>query len=175
MPTFAPDWALTQVLKASKDNLAQFRQGIALEKQTSRTIEELQHRGCADRLELARLMLDAGNKLTRARPAHYRSAISRYYYAMYHASRAVVYFAHGGDDFEEHSRLPGYFPGDFPAKATWQNDLKNARLLRNDVDYEPYPDGLATYRSHAKGLQVKATQLLAECTNYLRSKGCQYV
>ncbi len=42
----------------------------------------------------------------RGRPPMRRVAVGRYYYAMYHAMRAVVYFRTPGDDHEQHSDLP---------------------------------------------------------------------
>ena len=116
---------------------------------TKRTLEELQARGCVDRLLLAESMIRAGDKLFKARPPEYRSAISRYYYAMYHSARAVTYFRFDGDDHQAHSALPSHLPHDFPNQASWQNEIKDARERRNEADYEPYPEQVKAYRKWA--------------------------
>jgi uncharacterized protein (UPF0332 family) len=175
MATFAPDWALSQVVKAKNADIVRYRQGIQLEKKTGHTVQELQHRGCADRIELARSMHQAGTKLMSSRPPQFRSAISRFYYAMYHASRAVVYFANDGDDHEEHSKLPIHLPGDFPGLATWVNTIKDARVKRNDADYEPYPDTAEVFKAQAKDLRDLSADLVQDCVTYLKAKGCQYL
>ncbi|MEU9965131.1 HEPN domain-containing protein [Streptomyces malaysiensis] len=139
---------------------------------TARSITDLQQQACLDRIELAKNFLIAGDKLMKARPALYRSAVSRYYYAMYHAARAVAYFYHGGDDHESHSKLPKAIPGDFADSAVWQNQLKDARSRRNEADYDPYPTDTHSWRRVAKDLQVKAPSLLSLADTYLKQKGC---
>ncbi len=79
------------------------------------------------------------DRLMRARPPMCRVAVGRYYYGMYHAMRAVVYFHVTGDDHEQHSVLPRSMPADFPDADFWKNALKDARLRRNEADYDPYP------------------------------------
>ena len=107
------------------------------------------------------------------RPALYRSAISRYYYAMYHAMRACVFISNSGDEHEEHSRLPLQVPSNFdPAGRDWQAKLKSARLDRNRADYEPYPKENNAWRKTALALQSDASELLKVARHYLRSKGC---
>ena len=96
--------ALLRVSKADKKTLGLMAEGVYLSTSTARALLDLQEQTCVDRLTLARELLGAADKLTRSRPAQYRSAISRYYYAMYHAMRAVVYYAYGGDDHNEHTK-----------------------------------------------------------------------
>jgi len=52
---------------------------------------------------------------------------------MYHAARAVVYLAHQGDDHQEHDQLYKNLPDDFLDVAVWKNELKDARLKRNEA------------------------------------------
>ncbi|MBW0129045.1 HEPN domain-containing protein [Pseudonocardia oceani] len=143
---------------------------------TSRTtIDDLRHHATADRIELAKHFLEAANRFVRARPAQPRSAISRYYYSMYHAIRGVVFFSFKGDDHESHTKLPGNLPKDFPDRSYWSNEVKNARENRNAADYEPYPAPHATWRSMASDLQGLAPILLSTSIDYLRAKGCNYL
>jgi hypothetical protein len=91
---------------------------------------------------------------------------------MYHAFRATVFFVHGGDDHEEHSKLPSGIPPDFPGRANWENDLKNARLDRNRADYDPYPKNDLMFKPTATQLIKKAEDLLPIVRSYLKTKGC---
>ena len=135
---------LARVSKASNLTLLAYREGVSLEARTKLTIEQLRHQASADRLSLADSFVVTASKLVRSRPAQHRSAISRYYYAMYHAARATVFFVHEGDDHEAHSVLPTKFPSDFPQASYWQNELKFARFRRNEADYEHYSEVLIT-------------------------------
>lgn len=174
--TYAPlEQSLLRISKLDKKTIVLLAEGVHLSTSTARTLEDLRHQVSADRLKLARELLCAGDKLFRARPAQYRSAISRYYYSMYHSMRAVVYFAHGGDDFEEHSALPGQVPSDFTDSNLWRNALKDARSHRNDADYDPYPTNPVSWRAIAVDLSINAVSLLAESESYLKNKGCAYI
>lgn len=110
-----------------------------------------------------------------ARPPLYRGALSRFYYSMYHSMRAVVYFSHEGDDFQAHSKLPGYTPDDFPEASLWQNALKDARTRRNAADYDAYPKSDKAYRAGALALQVQAIELEKLSREYLKLKGCAHL
>lgn len=167
--------ALLRVSKAEKKTLGLMAEGVYLSTSTTRALPDLQEQTCADRLMLAHELLGAAEKLTLSRPAQYRSAISRYYYAMYHAMRAVVYYVHGGDDHNAHSALPSHVPQDFVNSALWQNALKDARSHRNDADYDPYPLNPKTWRTVALDLKVKSNQLVALSEDYLRRKGCTHI
>jgi uncharacterized protein (UPF0332 family) len=167
--------ALLRVCKADKKTLNLFAEGIYLEGLTARTLRELQDQVSADRLRLATGLLHAGDRLVRSRPPHYRSAVSRYYYCMYHAVRAVVYYVHGGDDYDAHSALPSQIPPDFVDSALWQNSLKDGRAHRNDADYDAYPVNRSVWRGVATDMGVQATQLLSLSEQYLRGKGCGYI
>jgi uncharacterized protein (UPF0332 family) len=105
----------------------------------------------------------------------YRLAVSRYYYAMYHAMRAAAYKYYGGDDHEEHRTLPGKAPDDMPNSALLGNALKNARERRNAADYEPYPKSNAAWMTDATDLRSSARLMLTDVRNYLRVKGCRFI
>jgi len=173
---YAPnERALLRISKLDKKTIVLLAEGVHLTSSTSRSIDDLRQQACSDRLVLARGLLATGNKLLRVRPPQYRSAISRYYYCMYHSVRAVVYFVHGGDDYQPHSELPAQLPVDFVDSALWINALKDARSHRNDADYDPYPSSLASWRVVAADLAANAQSLLTESEQYLKRKGCAYV
>lgn len=90
-----------------------------------------------------------------------RAAISRYYYAMFQAVRAVVFVAVDGDDFNDHQELPKRLPPNFPQRATWVNELKSARNSRNDADYDPYPVASAYWLGQARSLKPVAHALVS--------------
>jgi uncharacterized protein (UPF0332 family) len=142
---------------------------------TGRTLDDLRHQAVADRFKLARHFVDAGDKLLRARPSQSRSAISRYYYGMYHAMRAVVYYVEKGDDHERHTALPKKTPLDFDNRGMWLNNLKDARERRNEADYVPYPLPSKSFRVTAVALQQNAHDLLRLSSAYLISKGCSHL
>lgn len=98
--------------------------------------------------------------------------MSRYYYCLYHATRACAFIYHKGDDFEEHSVLPLNLPKDFDPGTNWQNKLKNARLLRNRADYEAYPKSDRAWRRHAGIIKIDGDELLSKAKIYLTGKGC---
>src|SRR5687768_16158935 len=101
MPRFARSETLSRVSKGLKSEYQAWGEGLHLERSSGRTIQELQHRAVADRLSLARDHLSAGRRVLALTPPANRCAVSRFYYAMYHASRATCLFHHGGDDYEK--------------------------------------------------------------------------
>ena len=175
MPLSAVENAYLRVSQANRQQLGYYGEALHLTSTTGLTLTELQHRVCVDRLDLATHFLAAGDKLSRARPSQPRSAISRFYYGMYHAMRAVVYFAEGGDDHEKHLILPKKTPADFPSAALWQNSLKDARERRNEADYDPYPASQSHFFRVSRALQGDAHGLVTESRNYLKSKGCLFL
>jgi len=175
MSLSARDKVLLYVGKAESKTLAAIKSGPGIEAAQQTTILDLSHQACADRLLLGVTMLDSGDRFLRSRPPMFRMAVSRYYYSMYHSMRAVCYFAHEGDDHEEHSVLPTKTPTDFTNRAFWQNELKDARLRRNEADYDPYPIEDRDFASAARHLRVQARLLSSEARSYLKARGCAYV
>jgi uncharacterized protein (UPF0332 family) len=166
---------LSRVTSAEKHMLDLFTEGASIERRSTRSIVDLRHQASVDRIALSKAFEHTANKLMKARPRQYRSAISRYYYSMYHAARAVVFFTYGGDDHEAHSVLPRHLPRDFPNQVLWQNELKNARLNRNGADYDPYPSNSAHWRGLATSLSSTAPIFHSLAKNYLKTKGCSYI
>jgi len=142
-----------------------------LESDSGKAISFLLCGVAADRWKLAYALRAQANRLFTAQ--HLRSAISRYYYAMYHSMRACVFVHHEGDDHQKHSELPKHIPPAFdPLGTDWQTKLKDARLLRNRVDYEAYPKSEKAWKTDAEGIRLDAKLLLSVSRTYLISKGC---
>lgn len=94
---------------------------------------------------------------------------------MYHAMRAAAYQFHQGDDHENHSKLGDTgVPTDYPNRSIAQNTLKNARLLRNEADYDPYPSSTKYFKAVEKNLKPTAAAFVREARIYVQSKGNPY-
>ncbi len=171
----AEEMQLLRISKASQRLLTSFRDGVYITTTTSRTLDDLRDQACADRLDLAVAFASVGDRLMRARPREYRSAVSRYYYSMYHSIRATVFYANDGDDHQKHDVLPKHTPLDFPDNALWENRLKDARGHRNDADYDPYPINPQSFTQPARDLRDYAHALTPLVRAYLRSKGCGHI
>jgi hypothetical protein len=170
-----PDQRLLRIGGSTAKDLRTFKEGVYLESASARTIDDLVAQACADRLRLAQGFLDDAERAMRARPPMRRTAVGRYYYAMYQAARAVVFFCTPGDDHEPHSELPKWLPVDFPDADRWKNELKDARLRRNEADYDPYPAADSDFQDAARQLKIEAPALVAEARSYLLAKGCSHV
>ncbi|WP_084356823.1 HEPN domain-containing protein [Mycolicibacterium wolinskyi] len=123
----------------------------------------------SDRLELAGHHLRTADSL--AQLAAYRSSISRYYYAMYHAARAICFGHHRGDNYQKHSVLPNNLPASLPNAARWANELNDARLVRNMADYDLYPRNASDWMNDSVSLSVVASEFLAECEDFAVNVG----
>ena len=170
-----PSPRLQRVTTAKKQLIIAWREGVSLVSDTGLTLDQLRERVTADRMQLAYDFRRRGNALMRSNPALYRDAVSRFYYAMYHAMRAVVYFVEQGDDFQEHRDLPVKTPTDFPEADVWANELKSARERRNSADYDAYPKTNEAWRLRAEELQRRANTLLPLSRRYLVRRGCPHL
>ena len=128
-------------------------------------------KAAADRWHFAYEHRHNANKLLKSKPPLYRSAISRFYYSMYHAMRACVFVSHQGDDYEQHGALPKYVLNDSSFDFNWQNILKDARELRNRADYDPYPKSNTAWKQDALDLKKDADLFLSTTRAYLQKKG----
>ena len=167
----ATDQDLIFVSKGSKERLDILAAGVRLAQTTGYSIETLRRKAVTDRLKLARSILQSAEDTLAQPTPSYRTAVSRAYYAMYHTTRALSYFVHGGDDNEDHSKLPASIPRDFPSRSHWENELKRARLERNRADYDPYPKSDRKFESAAQDLVEHARNLMPAARRYLRNNG----
>ena len=164
------DGELLLISKARADKIRSFALGVLLVDRGKSSIERLCIRVAKDRFKLAKSKLRDAVQAASCNPALWRTGVSRAYYAMYHAARSVTYLAHGGDDHEEHSMLPGKLPPDFPDSDQWRNKLKMARLNRNKADYDPYPVGDLEFEATCQELIQDATIFLRLSQRYINQK-----
>lgn len=167
-----PPSRLIRISEAEGQLVQNWKEGVSLQAAASATIDALLLSAGAYRWRLAVGHRRDANVLMRLPKPLYRSATSRFYYAMYHAVRAAVYVFHRGDDHQEHSQLPLNLPADFPNSQQWKNSLKSAREYRNRADYDPHPLSDAAFKLGALQLKAEAAELLPLARLYLVGKGC---
>lgn len=132
-------------------------------------VAQMVQQAASDRLTLAGEHLRAGDHSLLG--SRFRSSISRHYYAMYHAARAVVFAVTAGDDHERHSVLPRKLPASMTNRARRENELTSARLLRNEADYDPYPASESEWERDARTLSVIAAHFVQECEEFALLNG----
>lgn len=132
-------------------------------------IDDLLKRAISERFSLASIHMHVGDSCLAA--DQFRTAICRFYYAMYHAARAISFGHHRGDDYQQHSVLPDHLPPTIPNKATLRNDLMDARLMRNGADYDPYPAGEGPWAADAQRLAGTAAGFVQECEAFALAEG----
>lgn len=163
---------LRRVAKLTAKEVLLLKEGVSIEAALSRTMSDALQQVVADRIVLAESFLQTAETLRRSRSDLSRAAIARYYYSMYHAMRAVSFHHQGGDDHEAHSNLFAKgVPNDFPNAVMARNYLKDARLLRNEADYDPYPQSSAYFKSEVKRLAPLSASFVSDSRTYLVSKG----
>jgi hypothetical protein len=117
------------------------------------SLEKLVRAATRDRMSLARGLVKAAKALARNRDSRVRrSAVSRAYYAAYHAARATVFAIHHRDE-SDHEKL------------------------RNEMDYSPYPgpNAQAHYEPNEiediiKSSVTRATDLLDALSAHLKGR-----
>lgn len=166
---------LLRVGTADKKTIALFTEGISHSSAFGQPIAEISDQAAAARLKLGEQFLRVAIRMGETPPRDWRSVIGRYYYAMYQSMRAVAFFAHGGDDYQNHNKLPNGIPTDFPQRDLRANELKDARSRRNEADYDLYPNGAPYFRRNAKALAPVAKGFVFECRTYLLQKGCKFL
>lgn len=132
-------------------------------------VAQLIQQATSDRLLLAGEHLRAADQLIFS--SQYRSSISRHYYAMYHAARSIVYADYRGDDYEKHNVLAHHLPTKLPDLATREQQLTEARFLRNQADYDVYPFPLSEWESDARKLATVATEFVKACEDFALNEG----
>jgi uncharacterized protein (UPF0332 family) len=122
-------------------------------------------------IKLARAHLRDAKRLPPSR-SPWRSVVSRAYYAVYSASRAVRYLVYGhiDRDVEDHKKV-GELPNDFPDRASWSTKLVSMRKDRNLADYESGPESYGRLTSSPTTSLQDAEQFLRIVLSYLNAKG----
>lgn len=123
----------------------------------------------SDRLGMAGAHLRAADQLLQS--GIFRASISRHYYAMYHTARAVVFAATQGDDHQQHGVVARQLPSTLPDKALREAQLTDARLLRNEADYDPYPMSEALWAGDAQALGAIASEFISELEEFALTTG----
>jgi len=127
-----------------------------------------------------RFMRLAEQHLQEARQAgrnkkHWRTMVSRAYYACYSASRAVRYFVTGFvalEDVKDHEKI-GELPGDFRDRKQWQDILFEMRKDRNRADYAPWTTTQRMLFAQPAKILARAEAFVQETKAYLRKRGVQ--
>jgi len=112
-----------------------------------------------ERLESARILLDAGN---------FRDSISRSYYAIFTAVRAVLAVDHV--DFSKHAGVIAYFQKEYV--KTGQFDKKYSKILQNAFQIRSncdYSDFFIISKSDAEEQYSNAQDMINAITIYLQS------
>lgn len=132
-------------------------------------ITPLMRQVVSDRLKFAGEHLGTGDQLLAIQ--QFRSSISRHYYAMYHAARAVVFAVEQGDDHERHNLLPRHLPQNMTNVAQYEVALTDARLLRNKADYDIYPINPIDWEQDARALASTSAKFFSAFENYALTNG----
>lgn len=90
---------------------------------------------------------------------------------MYQAARAIVFAEVRGDDHERHNILPRNLPSNLVNAAARESELTDARLLRNQADYDVYPVSDSDWEDDARGLAVIAADFLQACDDFASMNG----
>lgn len=110
-----------------------------------------------EKLESARLLLDAGK---------YRDSISRSYYAIFMAVRAVLVY--DKVDFSKHSGVIAYFQKEYiktgKFEVKYSRYLQTASQIRNNCDYD---DFFIASKQDAEEQYSRAVEFYEEVNKYL--------
>ena len=133
---------------------------------TRTQVDELVNRLVQDRFAKAMEYLIFAQGLDVSEPLHQPQIVSRCYYAMYHAARALVLHVRRAN-VDDHGRLAVAFG--WASGNNYGNVLNRWREIRNQVDYSPYP--LPDLPEQAATALTDAEALLDACRDYLQNRG----
>ena len=113
-----------------------------------------------EKLRSARILLDNGI---------YKDAVSRSYYAMFTAVRAIL--ALDGVDFKKHAGVISYFQRTYIKSGVFEKEyskyLSQAFQIRNNTDYS---DFFIVSREEAQEQYTRAEQLSQRISQYLLTR-----
>lgn len=90
---------------------------------------------------------------------------------MYQAARAVTFAETKGDDHERHNILPRNLPANIGNRTARESELVNARLLRNQADYDVYPISESDWESDARALSAAAANFVQIADSFALTNG----
>jgi len=122
------------------------------------------------RMGFAKGLLDSAKAMPTGSATTARNVISRSYYAMYHAGRAVQ-FAFSRADIDDHQAVASKLPDDFPESAHWRDRLKFWRIKRDKADYEPWIEPTDSFELLQPAALREASRFIEQCQSYLRERG----
>lgn len=129
-------------------------------------VDTLIHQVVTDRLKLAQDYLDFAASITNTSPSNCRQIISRSYYAMHHAARAVI-FETRRMDIRSHEAVVTEIAQIMGADAS--RTLYAQLRLRNNIEYELYLPGLDFQSASTNSLNLAST-FLQNCQDFIRER-----
>ena len=90
---------------------------------------------------------------------------------MYHSARAITFAVTVGDDHQSHPSLPRNLPPGLPKRAQREVELTDARLIRNQADYDCYPTIETEWRQDARRLAPVAADFVGTCEDFALLNG----
>lgn len=133
---------------------------------TRAQVDQLINKLVSDRFAKATDYLTFAQGLDATIPLHQPHIISRCYYAMYHAARALVLHVRRSD-LDNHDRLPTTLGKEIG--TNYGLLLTQWRNRRNHIDYSPYP--LADLPTQVATALSDASSFLTVCRDYLKKRG----
>jgi uncharacterized protein (UPF0332 family) len=129
-------------------------------------VEDVIHQIVAERLKLAQDYLDFAASIANTSPSNCRQIISRSYYAMHHAARAVI-FETRRMDIRSHEAVIAEIAKIMGVDASRTLDIQHK--LRNNVEYELYLPGLDFQSASANSLNI-ASAFYQNCQDFIRKR-----
>lgn len=162
---------LLRFSKSTISNINFVKEWEATLRTTHATVDNVISIITVERMSLARQFLETARHQKRRRPPALRESISKSYYALYHSLRAVVFVEEGGDDYNAHSELPKRIPTGFPSRDIWKSKITEARIARNQADYDCLGISESDLRSMAEDTLRDAELFIPLAETYLRRLG----
>ena len=163
---------LLKLQKLNRHQINLLQNGVRPVGVSGKQIDDLLREASAARFQLARWFLRAPNNSRRTSPF----SIGTRYRGLTTLSimrPEQLRSSHPGDDYERHDKVANGLPLDLPDVELWRNKIKDARLKRNEADYEPFMNSNPSFRLASAAITKAATEFLAVCSTYLRGKGCR--
>ena len=131
-------------------------------------IEQIIEQVTKDRFNLGKAKADFAHTLDPNDPEACKVIIALCYYAMYHSCRAAVFHTHR-NDVDVHEKV-AYEIGRIVGED-FEKSLDLWRVVRNEVDYSPYPALEHPLKELALKAISSATSCLSEVESYLEKRG----